>query len=169
MLGFRPLLFSRRWSALYCRRCCSPHLLRLEKKLPQDNEVFRCQECGFLFSPSGPDRTDRLGQPASDCGLEASDSRLLALSGSGPGAIRRRRAFGRATLRTRAGSGGNWSAVRHEQFGSLLELPSGRTGGDGIAARSGSFEAARRDRRANAAEKVVEVDELVWRVGVLIR
>ena len=61
---------------MYCRRCCSPHLLRLEKKLPQDNEVFRCQECGFLFSPSGPDRTDRLGQPASDCGMEASDSRL---------------------------------------------------------------------------------------------
>ncbi|MCH7606589.1 MAG: hypothetical protein IH962_05480 [Chloroflexi bacterium] len=37
-----------------CRRCDSPRLLRLDKKLSQDNDVFRCQECGFLFSPTGP-------------------------------------------------------------------------------------------------------------------
>lgn len=26
-------------------------LLKLEKKLAQDNDVFRCLECGYLFSP----------------------------------------------------------------------------------------------------------------------
>ncbi len=35
-----------------CRRCLSTRLLRLDKKCPQDNDVFRCQDCGFLFSPS---------------------------------------------------------------------------------------------------------------------
>ena len=39
---------------LRCRRCDSSRLLRLDKKLSQDNDVFRCQECGFLFSPTLP-------------------------------------------------------------------------------------------------------------------
>ena len=37
-----------------CRRCLSTRLLKLDKKLSQDNDVFRCLECGFLFSPSTP-------------------------------------------------------------------------------------------------------------------
>ena len=36
-----------------CRRCQSPRLIVLEKKLPGDNEVYRCRDCGYLFSP-GP-------------------------------------------------------------------------------------------------------------------
>ena len=35
-----------------CRRCYSHRLLRLNKKWPQDNDILRCQECGFLFSPA---------------------------------------------------------------------------------------------------------------------
>jgi len=35
-----------------CRRCNSIRLIRLDKKSSQDNDVFRCQECGYLFSPS---------------------------------------------------------------------------------------------------------------------
>lgn len=34
-----------------CRRCQSPRLIVLEKKLPGDNEVYRCRDCGYLFSP----------------------------------------------------------------------------------------------------------------------
>ncbi len=79
------LIGARRWSALYCRRCCSPHLLRLEKKLPQDNEVFRCQECGFLFSPSGPDRSFPAGEEGPESRqAEAGGSNALS---SGPGAM----------------------------------------------------------------------------------
>ncbi len=37
-----------------CRRCLSNRLLKLDKKLPNDHDVFRCRECGFLFSP-GPE------------------------------------------------------------------------------------------------------------------
>ena len=37
-----------------CRRCDSTRLIRLQKKCSRDNDVFRCQECGFLFSPSTP-------------------------------------------------------------------------------------------------------------------
>jgi hypothetical protein len=28
-------------------------LITLSKKSPQDHDVLRCQECGFLFSPAG--------------------------------------------------------------------------------------------------------------------
>ena len=38
-----------------CRRCPSQRLIALEKKLPGDNEVYRCRDCGYLFSP-GPSR-----------------------------------------------------------------------------------------------------------------
>ena len=41
---------------LACRRCESPHLILLEKKRPDDNDVYRCRECGYLFSP--PSATD---------------------------------------------------------------------------------------------------------------
>ena len=37
-----------------CRRCDSTRLIRLDKKCSRDNDVFRCQECGFLFSPFTP-------------------------------------------------------------------------------------------------------------------
>ena len=36
---------------MQCRRCFSYRLLQLDKKRPQDHYVFRCQECGFIFSP----------------------------------------------------------------------------------------------------------------------
>ena len=36
---------------MICRRCRSLRLIVLEKKLPYDNDVVRCQDCGFLFSP----------------------------------------------------------------------------------------------------------------------
>jgi transposase-like protein len=59
---------------LGCRRCSSFKLVQLDKKSPQDNDVFRCQECGFLFSPSssteedsrpgaGPDSVSPAGLP----------------------------------------------------------------------------------------------------------
>ena len=37
-----------------CRRCNSSRLILLNKKWAQDNDIYRCQECGFLFSPSHP-------------------------------------------------------------------------------------------------------------------
>ena len=37
---------------MQCRRCQSPRLIPLEKKLQDDNDVFRCQECGYIFSPA---------------------------------------------------------------------------------------------------------------------
>lgn len=39
-----------------CRRCQSQRLIVLEKKLPGDNEVYRCRDCGYLFSPGAPPR-----------------------------------------------------------------------------------------------------------------
>ncbi|MCI0786216.1 MAG: hypothetical protein J4O09_07855 [Chloroflexi bacterium] len=57
-----------------CRRCRSPRLLQLDKKLPQDNSVFRCQECGFLFSPA----TGQAGNP-SVMGAETRASRTVAV------------------------------------------------------------------------------------------
>ena len=34
-----------------CRRCNSTHLVGLAKGNYRDNDIFRCQDCGFLFSP----------------------------------------------------------------------------------------------------------------------
>ena len=34
-----------------CRRCNSFRLLKLDSIEPEDNLIYRCQECGFLFSP----------------------------------------------------------------------------------------------------------------------
>jgi rubredoxin len=69
---------------LGCRRCASFKLLQLGKKSLQDNDVFRCQECGFLFSPAicteedsrpgaGPDSPVRrdLPLPTSDTGARS--------------------------------------------------------------------------------------------------
>jgi len=38
---------------LNCRRCQSPRLIPLEKKQQDDNDVYRCQDCGYIFSPAG--------------------------------------------------------------------------------------------------------------------
>jgi hypothetical protein len=38
--------------ALHCRRCQSQRLIPLEKKQQNDNDVFRCQECVYIFSPA---------------------------------------------------------------------------------------------------------------------
>ena len=46
-----------------CRRCDSTKLIRLDKKCSRDNYVFRCQECGFLFSPSTPAETPKQQAP----------------------------------------------------------------------------------------------------------
>jgi len=43
---------------LACRRCGSSRLIKLEKKLGEDHDVFRCGECGYIFSPS---RSKHLG------------------------------------------------------------------------------------------------------------
>jgi len=37
---------------LHCRRCQSQRLIPQEKKQQNDNCVFRCQECGYIFSPA---------------------------------------------------------------------------------------------------------------------
>ena len=37
---------------LQCRRCLSAKLIPLSKGAAGDNLVFRCAECGFLFSPA---------------------------------------------------------------------------------------------------------------------
>jgi len=39
---------------LRCRRRNSSRLILLNKKWSQDNNIYRCQECGFLFSPAEP-------------------------------------------------------------------------------------------------------------------
>ena len=36
---------------MLCRRCNSSRLVKLAKKLSEDNDVFRCEDCGFIFSP----------------------------------------------------------------------------------------------------------------------
>ena len=39
---------------MICRRCQSTRLIPLLKKQRDDNDVFRCKECGFIFSPPAP-------------------------------------------------------------------------------------------------------------------
>lgn len=34
-----------------CRRCGYARPIKLEKRLEKDNDVFRCGECGYIFSP----------------------------------------------------------------------------------------------------------------------
>ena len=57
-----------------CRRCNSIRLIQLDKKIPDDHEVFRCQDCGFLFSPGGPS-----GSTAGNSGPAAPTSRTVAI------------------------------------------------------------------------------------------
>jgi len=41
-------------------------LIQLDKKIPEDHEVFRCQDCGYLFSPGeSPGSTAAIPTPAS--------------------------------------------------------------------------------------------------------
>ena len=37
-----------------CRRCLSLRLRRLARASPRDHQVFRCDECSFIFSPPDP-------------------------------------------------------------------------------------------------------------------
>ena len=39
-------------NGLYCRRCNSVRLGKLNKRASGDNDVFRCLECGHIFSPA---------------------------------------------------------------------------------------------------------------------
>ena len=62
---------------MHCRRCLSHRLLQLDKKLPSDHNVFRCQECGFLFSPGDTPA------PASDPSAQQGElSRTVAVESS---------------------------------------------------------------------------------------
>ena len=36
---------------MHCRRCGCNRLIKLDKKLKDDNDVFRCYLCGYIFSP----------------------------------------------------------------------------------------------------------------------
>ena len=49
---------------LECRRCSSVRLVVLTRVRPADNYVFRCRDCGFLFSPPGAYR--RVSAPAAE-------------------------------------------------------------------------------------------------------
>ena len=49
---------------LECRRCSSLRLVVLTRVRPADNYVFRCRDCGFLFSPPGAYR--RVSGPAAE-------------------------------------------------------------------------------------------------------
>lgn len=40
---------------MQCHRCGCFRLIRLDKKLAEDNDVYRCSECGYLFSPGNSD------------------------------------------------------------------------------------------------------------------
>ncbi len=42
-----------------CRRCGGTRLIKLEKALEGDNDVFRCGECGYIFSPFDGGRPER--------------------------------------------------------------------------------------------------------------
>ena len=44
---------------MICRRCQSARLIPLLKKQRDDNDVLRCRECGFIFSPPAPARGGR--------------------------------------------------------------------------------------------------------------
>ena len=35
-----------------CRRCKGVKLLKLDKRINGDNDVLRCRECGYIFSPA---------------------------------------------------------------------------------------------------------------------
>ena len=47
---------------LRCRRCSSGHLFVLSKVWATDNDVYRCRECGFLFSPAATAPASEAGQ-----------------------------------------------------------------------------------------------------------
>ena len=70
---------------MQCRRCDSLNLLKLEKKSRKDNDILRCRDCGFLFSPSKPDQAkpDQAGpdqaNPAQP-GPKGKQSRTVAIS-----------------------------------------------------------------------------------------
>ena len=34
-----------------CRRCGCVRLIKLAKRLAGDNDVYRCAQCGYIFSP----------------------------------------------------------------------------------------------------------------------
>ena len=39
----------------YCRRCGFRRLIKLKKMLVDDHDVYRCGECGYIFSPPAAD------------------------------------------------------------------------------------------------------------------
>ena len=63
---------SRENDPLRCRRCPSDILIRLHKTLKTDNDIFRCTQCGLLFSPPTrlsspsvrPERREQVAHPA---------------------------------------------------------------------------------------------------------
>ena len=56
---------------LRCRRCSSGRLFVLSKVWATDNDVYRCRECGFLFSPTSPAPASEDGQRSRQQGSPA--------------------------------------------------------------------------------------------------
>ena len=51
-----------------CRRCGYTRPIKLEKRLEEDNDVFRCGECGYIFSPVSRREEPAGARPSSLCG-----------------------------------------------------------------------------------------------------
>lgn len=58
---------------LNCRRCGSEALLELARLAGDDHTVYRCRDCGFLFSP--PDEAAQAASARGGPGIEPSPLR----------------------------------------------------------------------------------------------
>ena len=79
---------------MYCRRCNSNRLLELVRLDGADHTVYRCRDCGFLFSPPEQDVPDADRQNIAPSlppeSPDAARRRMLAVA-----AVRRRPASAR--------------------------------------------------------------------------
>ena len=64
-----------------CRRCKSDRLIRLQVINPSDNPVFRCGECGFLFSPARADAGNQTERRPATPGIAYRQSRPVSRGG----------------------------------------------------------------------------------------
>ncbi len=69
---------------LQCRRCASFKLITLNKELPTDNDVFRCRECGYLFSPPAKPQIDQSSEQPQGQSPGRSSSYISGLQGATP-------------------------------------------------------------------------------------
>ena len=78
---------------LICRRCDSDRLLELARLDGEDNTVYRCLVCGFLFSPpEGYVRGANIVPAATPDSPDETRRRLAAVASVHPRASRRRAA-----------------------------------------------------------------------------